>query len=291
MTVYATQVEDGKQGRPELAEGTDWLSAIPFLFLHLAPLLIFVTGFSLSDAILALGLYVARMFFITAGYHRLFSHRSYKLSRVGQFAMGLGGVTAAQKGPLWWAGHHRRHHQAPDTDRDVHSPLRGFWWSHVGWVISRRYKATDFRAVDDLAQYPELVMLNRLQALGPWVLGGLCLAFFGWAGFVAFAISTVALWHATFAVNSLGHMVGRRRYDTPDTSRNCWPIAILTLGEGWHNNHHHYPPSVRQGHRWWEFDVTWYGLLLMDALGVARELRPLSGKVLSARLAQRTDDG
>jgi stearoyl-CoA desaturase (delta-9 desaturase) len=267
--------------------GTDWLSAVPFIALHLAPLLIFFTGFSLSDIVLVVALYVVRMFFITAGYHRYFSHRSYRLSRVPQFVMAIGGITAAQKGPLWWSGHHRRHHRAPDTERDVHSPIDGVWWSHVGWVLSRKYKETDIEAVSDFARFPELVAVDRLQALGPWVLGILCVVFFGWAGFVAFAISTVALWHATFAVNSVAHLVGRRRYETPDTSRNCWPVALLTLGEGWHNNHHHYPPSVRQGHRWWEVDCTWYGLRAMALLGLAHDLRPVSQKVLTARLVQR----
>jgi stearoyl-CoA desaturase (Delta-9 desaturase) len=290
MTVSVRPIDDFELGRPESKKGTDWLSAIPFMCLHVVPILVIVTGFNLADVVLALALYVVRMFFITAGYHRLFSHRSYKLSRVGQFAMALGGITAAQKGPLWWAGHHRRHHQSADTERDVHSPVRGFWWSHVGWVLSRRYKATDLSAVDDLARYPELMFLNRFQALGPWILGALCLVFFGWAGLVAFAVSTVLLWHATFAVNSLAHLVGRRRYETPDTSRNCWPIAILTLGEGWHNNHHHYPPSVRQGHRWWELDITWYGLLVMGAVGIATDMRPLSGKVLKARRIRDAQD-
>lgn len=268
------------------ADGPDWVSGLPFVLLHLAPLLVLVTGFSAGDALLAAGLYVGRMFFITAGYHRYFAHRSYKLSRPAQLAMAVGGITAAQKGPLWWAGHHRRHHRYADGPRDIHSPRDGLWWSHAGWVLSRRYKATDLAAVPDLARFPELRAVDRLQALGPWTLALACFGVAGWGGVMAFVISTVALWHATFAVNSVAHLVGRRRYATPDTSRNCWPVALLTLGEGWHNNHHHYPPAARQGHRWWEVDVTWYGLRVLAALHVARDLRSPPARALAARPAR-----
>lgn len=267
-------------------DGIDWVSGLPFILLHLTPILIIVTGFSAGDAILAAVLYVTRMFFITAGYHRYFSHRSYRLSRAAQFVMALGGITAAQKGPLWWAGHHRRHHRYADTPRDVHSPKDGLWWSHAGWILSRRYKATDLEAVPDLARYPELRILDRWQALGPWAVAALCVAVAGWGGAIAFCISTVVLWHATFAVNSVGHRLGRRRYETPDTSRNCWPVALLTLGEGWHNNHHHYPPAVRQGHKWWELDATFYVLSALAVLGIARELRKVPPRALAARPAK-----
>jgi stearoyl-CoA desaturase (delta-9 desaturase) len=226
------------------------------------------------------------MFFITAGYHRFFSHRSFRLSRPAQFVMALGGITAAQKGPLWWAGHHRRHHQAPDTPRDVHSPNDGFWWSHVGWILSNKYKATDLDAVQDLASFPELVLADRLQVLGPWLVAALCFVFAGWGGLLAFALSTIVLWHATFAVNSIAHKIGRRRYNTRDKSRNLWPLALMTLGEGWHNNHHRYPPSARQGHRWWEVDCTWYALKFLAAVGLARDLRPVPIKALDTRLAK-----
>lgn len=266
--------------------GTDWVSGLPFVLLHLSPLLVLVTGFDTTDVLLAAGLYVGRMFFITAGYHRYFSHRSYKLSRPAQLVVALGGITAAQKGPLWWAGHHRRHHRYADTPRDVHSPEDGLWWSHAGWVLSRRYKRADLDAVPDLARFPELVAVDRWQAAGPWALALICFGVAGWGGVVAFCISTVALWHATFAVNSVAHRLGRRRYATPDTSRNCWPVALLTLGEGWHNNHHHYPPAARQSHRWWELDVTWYALRLLAALHLARDLRSPPAKALAARPAR-----
>ena len=265
------------------AARTDWVSAVPFLAAHAAPLAALFVTVSAADWVLCGVLYVVRMFFITAGYHRYFSHRSYRLGRPAQLLMALGGITAAQKGPLWWAGHHRRHHRYADTPRDVHSPKDGLWWSHAGWILSRRHKATDFAAVPDLARFPELRALDRFQAAGPWALALACLAVAGWGGLMAFCVSTLFLWHATFTVNSVAHLWGRRRYATPDTSRNCWPVALLTLGEGWHNNHHHYPPSARQAHRWWELDVTWYALRALALLGVARELRRPPPKALAAR--------
>ncbi len=264
----------------------DWVSGVPFVALHLAPVAIVVTGFTLGDVLLAGGLYVVRMFFITAGYHRYFSHRAYRLNRGAQLVVAVGGVTAAQKGPLWWAAHHRRHHRYADTSRDVHSPRDGWWWSHAGWVLSRRSKQADLDLVPDLARYPELRAVDRLQAVGPWALATVCFLVAGWAGLVAFAISTVALWHATFTVNSVAHRMGRRRYDTPDDSRNCWPVALLTLGEGWHNNHHHYPRSVRQGFVWWEVDLTYYGLRGLAALGVVHDLRVPPPRALTARLVR-----
>lgn len=267
-------------------EGFDLVSGIPFLLLHLAPFALVLVGFSVGDLVLAVGLYVTRMFFITAGYHRYFSHRSYRLSRPVQLIMAVGGVTAAQKGPLWWAGHHRRHHRSTDSPGDPHSPNDGWWWSHAGWVLSRRSKRGEPALVTDLAAFPELRFVDRYQAAGPWLLGGLCFAVAGWGGLVAFAVSTVALWHATFSVNSVAHRLGRRRYETPDTSRNSWPVALLTLGEGWHNNHHHYPPSARQGHRWWELDLTYLALRTMAAFHLLSDLREPTARVLAARPAR-----
>jgi|SRR5579875_116787 len=281
----------GYESQVRARDGTDWFSGLPFLAVHLVPVAVLATGFTATDALIAAVLYVLRMFFITAGYHRYFSHRSYRLGRLGQFVMALGGITAAQKGPLWWAGHHRRHHRYADTPRDVHSPKEGFWWSHVGWVLSRRYKEVDWDAVEDLAKFRELVVLDRWQLSGPVALGALCLAIAGWGGVVAFCISTLVLWHATFSVNSIAHLYGSRRYATSDTSRNCWPVALLTLGEGWHNNHHHYPLAVRQGHRWWELDPSWYAIRALAAVGLARDLRPVPKKALSARLVGKAQSG
>jgi stearoyl-CoA desaturase (Delta-9 desaturase) len=263
-----------------------WVSAVPFVAMHLVPFGLIVTGFGWGGVLIALSLYVTRMFFVTAGYHRYFSHRTYRLSRVGQFVMALGALTAAQKGPLWWAGHHRRHHRNADRESDVHSPREGFWWSHVGWILSRRYKRTDVAAVRDLVVFPELRVLDRFQVLAPCALGAGCLALWGWRGLCLFALSTVALWHATFAVNSVAHRIGRRRYNTPDDSRNCWPVALFTLGEGWHNNHHHYPKATRQGRGAWELDPTDRVLRILATVGVVRDLRRINERALARRLSR-----
>ena len=256
-------------------------SSIPFLALHLVPLLAIFTGVTRTDLIVCAALYLGRMFFITAGYHRYFAHRSYKMARVPQFLMAFGGTTAAQKGPLWWAAHHRDHHRYADTDRDIHSPSKGFWWSHVGWFLSNRFKATNVDGIRDFARYPELRWLDRHDWVGAWALGIATFLVFGWSGLVVgFFASTILLWHGTFLVNSVAHVFGRRRYETDDTSRNSLLVALATGGEGWHNNHHHYPASARQGFFWWEIDPTWYGLRIVSWMGVVRGLRTPPERVL-----------
>ncbi len=266
-----------------------WVASIPFFAVHLAPFAAFFVTVTWKDWALCAVLYVTRMFCITAGYHRYFSHRSYRMGRIAQFLMAFGATTAVQKGPLWWAGHHRIHHRYTDLDQDPHSPRDGFWWSHVGWILSRTYKRTDSAAIKDFAAFPELRLLDRFWWIGPWLLGGACFLIGGWGALlIGFFLSTVLLWHGTFVVNSLAHLVGRRRYATPDTSRNSLAIALITGGEGWHNNHHYLASSVRQGFTWWEIDATWYVLRLMSAFRIVRDL-----KVPPARLLQeaRVRDG
>lgn len=259
-------------------------ASIPFVVAHLLPFLAVFTGVDTRAVVIGLVLFWLRLFFITAGYHRYFAHRSYRMGRVAQAVMAFGGTMAAQKGPLWWASLHRDHHRYADTDRDPHSPMAGFWWSHMGWFLSNKYKDTDFDAIDDFARYPEIRFIDRNNWLGPWTAGVVALLVGGWSGLVVgFFASTVLLWHSTFLVNSLAHTFGRRRFETGDTSRNSLLIALLTGGEGWHNNHHHYPPSARQGFYWWEVDPTWYGLRLLSALGVVRDLRVPGPKVLTSR--------
>jgi len=257
-------------------------SSVPFFLLHLLPLLAFVTGVTTTAVVLLLATFFGRLFFITAGYHRYFAHRSYKLRRSAQFVMAFGGGTACQKGVLWWAGYHRRHHRFSDTARDIHSPRKGFWWSHVGWILCDKYSSTDVESIRDFARYPELRFLDRHDWIPPWALGVVCFVVGGWSGLVVgFFLSTVLLWHATFTVNSLAHVFGRRRYNTPDTSRNSLLVALLTGGEGWHNNHHHYPSAARQGFFWWEIDVTYYVLRGLAALGLVWDLREPPAHVLA----------
>ena len=273
--------------RPD--ERINWVSSVPFLAFHAVPLLALVTGITQKAVVIAAVLYGVRLFAITAGYHRYFAHRSYRTSRPVQFVLALVGTTAAQKGPLWWAAHHRAHHRFSDTDDDIHSPQKGFWWSHVGWILCDRYSATDLSAVQDLARFPELRFLDRYNAIGPWSLAVLTVLVGGWSGLiVGFFGSTVLLWHATFTVNSLNHTVGTRRYATADTSRNNPVLALLTFGEGWHNNHHHYPASARQGFFWWEADLSWYGLRVLHGLHLVRDLRQPPPATL---VANRIKDG
>jgi len=255
--------------------------SLPFLVFHAVPFLAIVTGVTLKAVVIFGALYAIRMFAVTAGYHRYFAHRSYRTSRLVQFGLAILGATTAQKGPLWWAAHHRAHHRYSDTEQDIHSPQKGFWWSHVGWILCDRYKKADLDLVQDLAAFPELRLVERFNGFGPWILGGLALWVGGWSGLVfGFFGSTVLLWHVTFSINSLSHTFGTRRYATTDTSRNNPLLAVLTFGEGWHNNHHHYPASARQGFFWWELDPSWYALRGLAALGVVRELRRPNAAVL-----------
>ena len=269
-------------------------TSIPFLAFHLIPVAAIWTGVPRSAVVLAVVSYFVRIFFITAGYHRYFAHRSYRLPRWAQLVMAFGGTTALQKGPLWWAAHHRDHHRWSDTEQDVHSPIRGFWWSHVGWILCDKYSATDESRIKDFAKYPELRWLNRNDWVGPVSLAIASFLIAGWAGLViGFGASTIAVWHGTFLVNSLAHVVGRRRYATSDTSRNSLVIALLTNGEGWHNNHHHYQASARQGFRWWEWDPSYYVLWGLSKVGIVRDLKQPTPQILEKDLVRDvpTDPG
>ncbi len=260
----------------------DWVRVIPFIGMHLACLAVFWVGWSVTAVSVAFGLYVVRMFAVTGFYHRYFSHRTFTTTRAGQFIFALIGASAVQRGPLWWAAHHRKHHRHSDTELDAHSPRHhGFWWAHMGWITSPSNFATDLEAVPDLAKYPELRFLDRFDILVPvllavtlFLVGGGQLLVWG------FFISTVFLFHGTSFINSLAHVMGRRRYVTGDDSRNSFILAVITLGEGWHNNHHKYPGAARQGFFWWELDLTYYGLKLLSWLGVLWDLRPVPRRLL-----------
>ncbi len=239
---------------------------IPFVLVHLVCLAAFWTGVTLEALAIGVVLYFMRMFAVTAGYHRYFSHRAFRTSRVGQFVLAALAQSSAQRGILWWAAKHRHHHKHSDSELDVHSPgQRGFWYAHVGWIFVPRQTETDYSAVPDLTRFPELVWLDRhpyvpatLLGVGTWLLAG-------WPGLVVgFFWSTVLLYHGSFSINSLAHVYGKQRYVTGDDSRNNWWLALITLGEGWHNNHHAYMASTRQGFRWWEFDPTYYALKLLS---------------------------
>jgi len=269
-------------------ERVHWLRSVPFFALHLVPLAAIFTGVALGDWILALVLFWVRMFFITAGYHRYFAHRTFKLNRFWQFAFAFGAQSSAQKGVLWWSGFHRHHHRYSDMAEDVHSPRKGFWWSHVGWILCRKYHASRHELIPDFAKFPELRWLDRNPLLPPAMLAIAILLIGGWSAFlIGFVLSTVVLWHATFTINSLAHVFGRVRYRTTDTSRNSLILALLTLGEGWHNNHHHFQAAARQGFYWWEIDVTFYVLKFLDLIGIVKDLKPVPPR---ARITGRIKD-
>jgi len=260
------------------------LPALVYWLIHAACLLGFVVQPTVEALLLGVVLLGTRMFAITGGYHRYFAHRTYKTSRIFQFVLGLVGTLAIQKGPLWWAAGHRRHHRYSDQPGDMHSPRDGFLHSHFGWIFEDRWYATERDRIRDFTRYPELVFLDEWHALGPLALSALCYAIAGMSGLIwGFVISTVLLWHLTYSINSLAHVWGSRRYDTPDDSRNNPLLALLTMGEGWHNNHHHYMNCVRQGFFWWEVDFTYYVLKGFEALGLVWDLREPPEHVLEGR--------
>ncbi len=254
-----------------------WLSSFRVWapVLHAMCFLAILTGVSTRALILCAALYWLRMFGMTGAYHRYFSHRSYKTSRWFQFVLGFLGCMGVERGPLWWAATHRKHHRYSDQPEDVHSPVqRGFWHAHLGWVAATEHMETDLSTVKDLARYPELRWLDRYHWISPLVGVIACYLIAGWSGVVVGGLwSTVLLWHGTFAVNSFSHLFGSRRFETTDDSRNHFLVAIFTMGEGWHNNHHHYQSSTRQGFRWWEIDLSYYVLRGLAAVGLVWDLR------------------
>lgn len=281
-------IPSSRQGPSRSARVLDWLSNVPFIALHVSCLAVFFVSPSWPSLVLFGALYFGRTFGISAGYHRYFAHRSYKTSRVFQFMLAWLGCSALQKGPLWWAAHHREHHRHTDTPEDPHSPIAGsVWWSHVGWILAPDYDETNWPAVKDWAPYWELRWLNRLHWVPGLALAALCWLIDGWSGLVwGFLLSTVLLYHATFAVNSICHLFGSRRYATADASRNNWWVALLTLGEGWHNNHHHYQSSANQGFLWWEIDVSYYLIQFLGLTGVVWDIRKPAPRVVAASAKQ-----
>ena len=280
-----------------VGESIDWARIWPFLLLQATCLLVFVVGWSPVAVITCVALYLVRMFGITAFYHRYFSHRTFRVGRGMQFVGALLGAAATQRGPLWWAAHHRQHHRHSDTPQDAHSPIaHGFWWAHIGWIACRRNYATDLEQVRDLARFPELRWLDRNDLAVPLaLLASLLLLGWGletWApslgtdalqmGVWGFSISTTLLVHATASINSLAHLIGKRVWPTKDKSRNSMALALLTLGEGWHNNHHWCPGTARQGFRWWEIDISYYALRALSWVGLVHDLRPIPARARDA---------
>ncbi len=287
-------MEKQSRSRPDLK------GRIDYILVHLSPLLIIVTGATIFDWILCGILYFVRMFFVCSGYHRYFSHSTFKTSRVFQSVLAFMAQTSMQKGALWWASNHRTHHKYTDKPQDPHSPkIYGFWYAHMGWFLSKDYLKTDFDLIKDFAKYPELRWLNRNHIIPAlvlmifvYVVGGLVnsggeMSTMLTAGLstlvVGFFISTLLVYHGTYSINSLMHIIGRPRYQSNDESKNSFWLAILTLGEGWHNNHHYFQSSTRQGFYWWEIDITFYILTVLSWFGIVWDLRPVPAYIKDSR--------
>lgn len=264
-----------------------------FIGIHLVPLLAIFTHVTAFDWILCAALYVVRMFFVTGGYHRYFSHRSYKTSRFFQFILAFGAQSSFQKGAIWWAANHRIHHKHSDTPEDPHSAkIYGFWYAHIGWIMGPEHKPTRFDLIKDVKE-KELFWLNKYHWVPPVILAAVVYfvgnkvngaGWFDWqAGlstlFIGFFLSTILLFHGTFTINSLMHKIGKPRYKTGDESKNNLILALVTLGEGWHNNHHYYQSATRQGFYWWEIDITYYVLRMLSLFGIVWDIRGVPQKV------------
>jgi stearoyl-CoA desaturase (delta-9 desaturase) len=278
----------GKAGQAQdFTKADGWLTRTSFISrtiywgIHASCLLVFWVGAPAEAVALCAATYAIRVFGITGGYHRYFAHKTYKTSRVFQFVLAWIACSATQKGPLWWAGTHRRHHRYSDLPGDPHSPKEGVYYSHQGWIFDKRWQGTPIEGIRDFAEFPELVWLNNNHWVPPLVLAVACYLIGGFPGLLwGMAISTTLLWHGTYSINSLAHLWGTRRYETTDTSRNNPLLALLTFGEGWHNNHHYYMASVRQGFFWYEIDITYYILRALQALGVVWDLKLPSKEIL-----------
>jgi stearoyl-CoA desaturase (Delta-9 desaturase) len=285
----------------------DWTRSVPYLAMHLACLGVFFVGWSWLAVSIAAFLYALRVFTLTGFYHRYFSHRSFKTWRIVQFVFAVIGCSSVQRGPLWWAAHHRHHHVHSDDPEDLHSPKQqGILWAHMGWFLTPKASKTNYKVIPDFAKYPELRFLDRFDLIVPIALAVLLFCFgafiawgmpasdvaeFGWNPFVerpvtgtqllvwGFFVSTIAVYHVTYLVNSATHIIGTRRYETKDDSKNSMIVALLTFGEGWHNNHHYYPNSTRQGFYWWEIDLTFYILSFMSMLGLVWDLKAVPERI------------
>ncbi|MDB4474203.1 acyl-CoA desaturase [Opitutaceae bacterium] len=294
--IDADYCPEGREKLREQPDKVDWVRVIPFATLHLGCLGVIWVGWSPFAVGLAVVLYFVRMFAVTGIYHRYFSHKTYRTSRIGQFLFAVWGATAVQRGPLWWAGHHRHHHQHSDDEHDAHSPVvHGFLWAHIGWITSKRNFPTDYSQIKDLTKFPELVFLNRFDLIVPLLFAtaiyGLGAGLAAWAPGLGvtgpqlliwgFFISTTALFHGTACINSMAHLMGKRRFKTDDDSRNSFILSIICLGEGWHNNHHRYQSATRNGFYWWEIDPTYYGLKFLSWTGLIWGFKAVPATVLN----------
>ncbi len=215
---------------------------------------------------------------IGIGYHRLLTHRGFKTPKFVEYFLTLCGALALEGGPIAWVANHRLHHAHAERDGDPHSPRQGFWWSHMGWIVNG---VSDHREVESLARHaPDLakdrfhLRISRWNFMPQMVLFGILYWAGGWQ-FVLWGICVrvVFSWHATCFVNSAAHVWGSRHFETPDDSRNNWWVALMTFGEGWHNNHHAHPAAARHGLAWYEIDINWCGIWTLEKLGLVKKIR------------------
>ena len=255
-----------------------------FWLVQASSLLVLFVPFSVGMVALWAVAHFLRAIGLTLTYHRYFAHRAFKMGRVTQFVWSWIAASAMQKGPLWWAGHHVTHHKFADREGDPHSPLiSGFYYAHLGWFLNdvRHDKlAATNPVIRDFGKYPEIRLLDEyywlppaLMALGMYLYGGM--QWLAWG----FLLPTMTLAHATFAINTINHLYGSRRFDTVDESRNNPITAFFAAGEGWHNNHHRYQRSARNGFYWWEFDPTWYVIKAMSIVGLAWDVQPVPERI------------
>jgi stearoyl-CoA desaturase (Delta-9 desaturase) len=270
-----------------------------FWTIQASALLVFAVPFRWAYVALWAGAHFVRAVGLTLAFHRYYAHRAFKMGRVTRFVWTFIGTAAMQKGPLWWAGHHVNHHKFADREGDPHSPMvSGVYYAHLGWFLNDakydRVEATN-PVIRDFSTVPEIAFLDRFFGLPPLIMA-VALYLAGGVPWVVwgFCLPTMTLAHATFAINSINHMFGSRRFETVDESRNNPLTAFFAAGEGWHNNHHRFQRAARNGFYWWEFDITWYVIRLMKAVGLAWDVQPVpkriyeEARVVKAQRATRT---
>lgn len=268
------------------------LTMVVFWIVQASAILVFFVPFSAGLLLLWAVSHFLRAIGLTLAFHRYFAHRSFQMNRIARFVWAFIGTAAMQKGPLWWAGHHVNHHRFADREGDPHSPMvSGFYYAHIGWFLNDAKHDTLERnnpVIRDFSKFPEIRFLSDyffvppiLLALAMYLIGGMPWLVWG------FCLPTVTLAHSTFAINTVNHLFGSRRFDTIDESRNNPITAIFAAGEGWHNNHHRYQRAARNGFYWWEFDPTWYCIRLMQLLGLAWDVQPVPERIYAEARATK----
>jgi fatty-acid desaturase len=264
----------------ELPNGNkmNWPTSLVLVLFHIGAIAALFM-FSWRNLLISMALYwITVGWGISLGYHRLHTHRSYKVPLWMEYFFAVCGALTLEGGPIFWVATHRIHHQKSDQPGDPHSPHDGAWWAHMGWILFGETNHNNTRLMSkyapDLAKHKFYIWLNNWHWVPMVALGVILLAIGGfplmcWGIFLRVVLGL----HATWLVNSATHMWGNRRFSTKDDSRNNWWVALMTFGEGWHNNHHAHPTSARHGLAWYEFDISWITLTMLKAIGVAKQVR------------------